>query len=77
MRLQGKMSGEGGGFDWGNLFYLSLHTLDSPMGVSYARTRVQRELLDCWLSKKIAFNGKKFNDAEVVLTDEDKSNCIF
>ena len=70
MRLSGNLAGEGGGFMWESLFYLSLHTLDSAMGVQYARTRVARELLDGWLSKRISFNGKKFEDAECVLTDE-------
>lgn len=71
MRLQGTLSGEGGGYNWENLYYLSLHTLDSKIGVQYGRTRVSRELLDGWLSKRISFDGKKFQDADVTLTDEE------
>lgn len=71
--MKGQMSGDGGNFNWTNLFYLSVHTLDSKMGCQYARTRVSRELLDAWLSRRISFNGKKFSDEPVTLTDEDLS----
>ncbi|CAK9100002.1 Uncharacterized protein SCF082_LOCUS46826 [Durusdinium trenchii] len=73
LRMKGQMSGDGGNFNWTNLFYLSVHTLDSKMGCQYARTRVSRELLDAWLSRRISFNGKKFSDEPVTLTDEDLS----
>lgn len=70
--MKGTLPGEGGGFDFGsNLYYMSLHTLDSKSGVSYAKTRVMRELLDQWLAKRLAFNGIKFNDSAVALTDQD------
>ena len=79
--MKGPLSGEGGGFNFtDNLFYLSLHCLDSKSGVQYARTRVSRELLDAWLSKKISFNGVKFDDTSVVLTDQDLGSgrfCFF
>ncbi len=72
MRLKGVLQGEGGGFDFGNhLFYLSLHTLDSKNGVTYAKSRVLRELLDNWLAKRLSFNGVRFNDSAVSLTDQE------
>lgn len=58
--MKGALQGEGGGFDFGsNFYYMSLHTLDSKSGISYARSRVMRELLDQWLAKRLAFNGIK------------------
>lgn len=71
MRLTGTLAGDGGGFDFQNLFYLSLHTLDSRSGLQYAKARVYRELLDAWLGKKLSFNGKKFQDVDVSLTEQD------
>ena len=71
MRLKGEMTWDGGQLDTErNLFYLSLHTLDSESGVSYAQGRIGRELIDCWLQKKISFNGQKFEDAEVTLSEQ-------
>ncbi|CAK9079619.1 unnamed protein product, partial [Durusdinium trenchii] len=40
LRIRGSLSGDGGGFDYDrNLYYLSLHTLDSDSGVAYAQGR--------------------------------------
>lgn len=72
--MKGSMAGEGGNFDWGDLFYLSIHTLDAKSGLQYARMRVNRELLDAWLEKKISFQGNKFSEEEVCLTDKD--HCV-
>ena len=71
LRLKGAMTGEGGNFDYNNLFYLSIHLQDSKSGVQYARMRIARELLDGWLSKKVSLNGKKYDDSSVSLTDKD------
>ena len=71
------MSGDGGGFNFEHLYYLSLHTLDTKTGVQYARTRISRELLDCWLNKKLAFNGRKFDDSSVTLTVQDRVMYAF
>ncbi len=69
--MKGSLTGDGGGFNFtDNLFYMSLHCLDSKSGVQYAKTRVCRELLDAWLSKKISFHGATFDDAEVALTEQ-------
>ena len=65
------MTGEGGNFDYKNLFYLSIHMQDTKSGVQYARMRIARELLDGWLSKKVSLNGKKYDDSSVTLTDKD------
>ena len=71
LRLKGAMTGDGGNFDYNDLFYLSIHTLDSKSGLQYARMRVNRELLDAWLEKKVSFQGNKFTEEEVFLTDKD------
>ena len=76
LRMKGSLTGEGGGYDWERLSYLSLHTLDTPTGCQYARMRINRELLDAWLSKRISFAGKKFDDAEIKLTAEDLSSVF-
>ena len=71
LRMKGAMTGEGANFDYKNLFYLSVHLMDTKSGVQYARMRIARELLDNWLSKKISLNGKKYDDSSVSLTDKD------
>ena len=76
LRIKGSLQGEGGGFDFANLRYLSLHTLDSQSGFLYAQTRVARELLDAWLQKWITFNGQRFEDADVTLTEQDSPACF-
>lgn len=73
MRQKGALGGEGGGFDFANLYYLSCHTLDSASGNSYAKSRVARDLLDTWLAKKISFDGRRFDDSEITLNDQDLS----
>ena len=72
LRMKGAMTGDGGNFDWNDLFYLSIHTLDAKSGLQYARMRVNRELLDAWLEKKVSFQGNKFSEEEVFLTDKDQ-----
>lgn len=67
------MQGEGGGFDFSRAFYLSVHTLDNDSGFQYAKMRVSREILDSWLAKRLAFQGHKFDDSDITLTDEDPS----
>lgn len=71
LRIKGKLAGDGGGYDFADLHYLSAHTLESKSGIAYAKTRVYRELLDAWLSKRIVFQGKKFDDTDIALTDKD------
>jgi|OrbCmetagenome_4_1107370.scaffolds.fasta_scaffold213896_2 hypothetical protein len=73
MRIKGALGGDGGNFDCSNLFYLSIHTLDSQQGIQYAKSRVAREILDAWLAKKISFDGKKYDDSEISLSDQDES----
>ena len=65
------MAAEGGEFHYDNLRYLSCHTLDSQSGNEYAKRRIARELLDAWLQKRISFEGRSFDDAEVTLTEQD------
>lgn len=73
LRIHGSLSGDGGGFDYDrNLYYLSLHTLDSDSGVAYAQGRVSRDLLDSWLAKRISFDGHKYEDSDVNLTELDR-----
>ena len=69
MRIKGALSESS--FDMANLYYLSLHTLDSPSGNHYAKSRVSRDLLDAWMAKKISFGGQKFDDEDITLTDQD------
>ena len=69
--MKGPQQGEGGGFDFANLYYLSIHTLDNASGNAYAKSRVGREVLDQWLAKKIQFSGQAFDDSEVTLTEQD------
>lgn len=71
MRIKGTLLGEGGGFDYKNLFYLSIHTLDSASGVTYAKTRVAREVLDAWLQKRVSLDGHKYEEEEVQLTAQE------
>lgn len=73
LRLKGPLTGEGGGYDFSNLYYLSAHTLESKSGIAYAKQRVYRELLDAWLSKRLAFQGKKYDDSAISLNDKDWS----
>lgn len=69
--MKGTLAGDGGGFNFSeDLFYLSLHCLDSKSGVQHAKTRVCRELLDAWLGKRIGFQGKMFDDSAVTLTEQ-------
>ena len=75
--MKGKMQGDGGNFDWNDLFYLSIHTLDTRSSVQYGRMRVARELLDAWLDKKISFQGNKFSDETVTLTDKDRTQSVY
>ena len=76
MRIKGLLGGDGGNFDCSNLFYLSIHTLDSQQGIQYAKSRVAREILDAWLAKKISFDGKKYDDSEVSLNDQDEAGGL-
>ncbi|CAK9052607.1 unnamed protein product [Durusdinium trenchii] len=71
LRIKGKLAGDGGGYDFADLHYLSAHTLESKSGIAYAKTRVYRELLDAWLSKRIVFQGKRFDDTDIALTDKE------
>ena len=71
MRLRGSLGGDGAHFSLQKLYYLSVHTLDSPEGVKYAKNRVARELLDRWIDRKFVYAGLKFKDEEQVLTDTD------
>lgn len=73
LRLKGIQQGEGGGFDFGSLYYLSIHTLDNASGNAYAKSRVGREVLDQWLAKRIQFSGQAFDDSDVTLTEKDSS----
>ncbi|CAK9005910.1 Uncharacterized protein SCF082_LOCUS8794 [Durusdinium trenchii] len=57
--------------DPAKLYYLSLHSTQSSSGVSYAKSRVSRDILDAWLGKRLSFDGKRFDDSAVQLTDEE------
>ena len=76
LRTKGAMAGEGGGFNYKNLYYLSIHTLDSASGVSYAKTRVAREVLDAWLQKRVSFDGHKYEEEVVQLTAQELHFCL-
>lgn len=60
--------------DPAKLYYLSLHSTQSSSGVSYAKSRVSRDILDAWLGKRLSFDGKRFDDSAVQLTDEE--TCV-
>ena len=70
LRLKGRL--EGGNYDFKDLYYLSPHTLDSAAGLAYAKSRVSRDLLDQWLSKRISFQGRKFDDSAIQLSDQER-----
>lgn len=72
LKIKGVLQGDGGGFDFKNLYYLSIHTLDSASGNVYAKSRVAREVLDAWLQKRISFDGQKYEESEVQLTAQER-----
>ena len=49
LRLKGSMQGEGGHFNFKDLYYISCHTLEGADVTKYGKTRLQRELIDLWL----------------------------
>lgn len=70
LRTKGSVSGELG-FSFADMWYLSVHTLDTASGNEYARRRVARELLDAWLSKRLEVEGRRYDDTEITLSDQD------
>jgi hypothetical protein len=49
-----------------NLYYLSVHTLDSH---TYGEARIKREILDRWLNTSMSVGSIKFDSAVNELTD--------
>ncbi|CAK9079166.1 unnamed protein product [Durusdinium trenchii] len=70
LRTKGSVSGELG-FSFADMWYLSVHTLDTASGNEYARRRVARELLDAWLSKRLEVEGRRYDDTEITLSDQE------
>lgn len=74
LRTRAALRGEGFNLKPQNLYYLSVHTLDSQENVRFARDRVGRELLDLWIDQKISFAGLKFEEQEQTLSESD--SCL-
>ncbi|CAK9068870.1 unnamed protein product, partial [Durusdinium trenchii] len=70
LRIKGQIGGEGGDFNTKFLYYLSCHVLDGPEHFKYGKARVNRELMDLWIDRKITFGGIRFEDEEPKLSAE-------
>ena len=76
LRLKGSMQGEGGQFNFKDLYYLSCHTLEGADVTKYGKTRLQRELIDLWIDGKIAFGGMEFKPEDQTLSQSATSRTV-